>query len=298
VTLYGAYGLAIQCEEVLPLVELSKPRAPDAFIQFADSEAPLAPGGDHRRQFSRRSDGWTLRYDNRAGGWLEFDYESPRRILSVAGSAALEDAIKPLVGVVCALLLDERGSVPLHAATLKIGPRAVAILGPSGSGKSTLAAALIEQGAELFSEDLLAVTRYGAGFQALRGPQTLSLLEDAFAEFRMSGHGEAGSPHMIDHKRQLTLSTRATDMMAPLSAFYLLGSTAGSARLGATAATAALIQNLYGMEYLGPVTREHLDLCTCLAREIPVVPIRRAPTLAEVRDNARSIAEGLSVLDK
>lgn len=293
-TLYAAYGLALECAESLPLLELPAPQPPDAIIRFAALVAPLAPGGHNRRQFSRRSRGWTLRYDNRAGGWLEFDYESSRRIVNVRGSVVIEHAIKPLIGIVCALLLHERGSVLFHAAVLKIGSRAVAILGPSGSGKSTLAAALLEAGAELYSEDLLALTRDEAGLQVLRGPRTLSLLDDAFAEFRVPADGDAGSPHLVDGKRQLKLSDHASDMTAPLSAFCLLSSTAGPGKLRATAATAALIQNLYGREYLGPVAVEHLDFCSSLAREIPVFPMRRAPTLAEVRDNAQRLVESVA----
>lgn len=59
-----------------------------------------------------------------------------------------------LLGSALAYLCLQRGLFPLHAASLRIGGRTLAIAGHSGAGKSTLAAALVRRGHGLLSDDL------------------------------------------------------------------------------------------------------------------------------------------------
>lgn len=59
-----------------------------------------------------------------------------------------------LLGSALAYLCLQRGLFPLHAASVRIGARTLAIAGHSGAGKSTLAAALVRRGHGLLSDDL------------------------------------------------------------------------------------------------------------------------------------------------
>jgi hypothetical protein len=59
-----------------------------------------------------------------------------------------------LLGTVLGQLCHQRGLFPLHAATLRIGDRTVALAGHSGAGKSTLALALTRRGHRLLSDDV------------------------------------------------------------------------------------------------------------------------------------------------
>ncbi|WP_083897087.1 hypothetical protein [Azospirillum sp. B506] len=68
-----------------------------------------------------------------------------------------------LLGVGLALLCDQRGVFPLHAATLRVGNRTVALAGDSGEGKSTLAFALTRRGHRLLSDDLTVLRDDGPG---------------------------------------------------------------------------------------------------------------------------------------
>ena len=60
----------------------------------------------------------------------------------------------PALGVLCYL----RGVVPLHACSIRIGERTIAIAGPSCAGKSTLAAALMRRNHVLVTDDICAIT--------------------------------------------------------------------------------------------------------------------------------------------
>jgi hypothetical protein len=59
-----------------------------------------------------------------------------------------------LLGAGFHYLCHQRGLFPLHAASLRIGGRIVAVAGHSGSGKSTLAWALTQRGHQLLSDDV------------------------------------------------------------------------------------------------------------------------------------------------
>jgi hypothetical protein len=64
-----------------------------------------------------------------------------------------------LFGTVLGILCYRRGLIPLHAAAVEIGGRAILLAGPSGVGKSTLAAALAARGHRVLTDDLCAVRR-------------------------------------------------------------------------------------------------------------------------------------------
>jgi hypothetical protein len=89
-----------------------------------------------------------------------------------------------LLGAVLADVLLSLGQLPLHASAVQVDGGVAALVGKSGQGKSTLAAALEAQGAQIHSDDLLAVqpanllVHYGLGRVKLN-PDVLSQLGDA-----------------------------------------------------------------------------------------------------------------------
>ncbi|BAE50258.1 hypothetical protein [Paramagnetospirillum magneticum] len=66
-----------------------------------------------------------------------------------------------LLGSTLAILCHQRGAYPLHAASLRIGGRTLALAGHTGAGKSTLALGLVNRGHQLLSDDL-SVLRAGS----------------------------------------------------------------------------------------------------------------------------------------
>ena len=63
-----------------------------------------------------------------------------------------------LLGTAIGTIFHQRGILPLHASTVRVGDAAVAIAGPSGAGKSTLAHALTRAGHALVADDVTPVT--------------------------------------------------------------------------------------------------------------------------------------------
>lgn len=97
-------------------------------------------------------------------------------------------------GVVLAML--QRGELPLHASTLRVGGRVVAIAGVSGAGKSTTSLGLVARGHELlvddttlvhFDDDAVRITPYARNVHVL--PDTAEMLGIDFASLDLLAGG-------------------------------------------------------------------------------------------------------------
>lgn len=275
--LYRAYGLDIESERALPLRPAPPGAKPDLTVVYTGPAAPRPPSGPDRRDLRLTDSGWTLRYDNREGGWMAFEYSALDRRLRLSGSVDWEAFEGPLGGVVCAVLLRLGGATLLHGACVALGDRAVAILGASGHGKSTLAGALVAGGAAPLTEDLLLLRRGPAGYLAEPGAPTLHLLADAYRY--LSAHLPAGSARQAgDGKIRLVLGGEAAP--ARLSALYVLeppggGGKASLERLSGPSAVGALAEHLYGSRWIRPAGDGDLAFCARLALEVPVFALSR-----------------------
>lgn len=143
------------------------------------------------------------------------------------------------------LLRHLRGEIGLHGSAVARGGRAVAFVGGSGMGKSTLAAALTKRGAQLLSDDAVALAiSEGAPVLALpmeathwldgESRTTLGLTSDSLHDVK--GPVDASDPMRV---------------AATVSAFIVLGWKDDSSaremelrRLEGTAALAGLLPNL------------------------------------------------------
>jgi hypothetical protein len=275
---YRAYGLGIESERPLPLHPGPSGARPDLTIAFARRAPAEPPSGPDRRDLEVTDAGWTLRYDNREGGWMAFDYSAGDRRLLVSGSLEGEAFEGPLSGVVCGLLLRLAGTTLLHGACLGLGGRAVAILGASGHGKSTLAGALIARGATLVTEDLLRLSHGAGGFRAEPGAPTLHLLADAYRH--LAPHLPAG-PARPAGDGKVRLFPGGDGAPVPLAALCVLdppgngGGESSLERLSGPSAVGALAGHLYGSRWIRPAGDEDLAFCARLAREVPVFALSR-----------------------
>ena len=273
-SLYRAYGLDIESGRALPLRPSPSGATPDLTIAYADRAPAERPSGPDRRELRVTGAGWTLRYDNREGGWA-FDYSARDRRLLASGSVEPEAFEGPLSGLVFGVLLRLTGATLLHAACLGFGDRSAAILGASGHGKSTLAGASIARGAAAVTEDLLRLRRGRDGFLAEPGAPTLHLLADAHRHLAAHLPDGAASP---GGKVRLLLGGETAPIR--LAALYVLeppepGRETSLERLAGPTAIGALTEHLYGSRWIRPAGDEDLALCARVAREVPVFALSR-----------------------
>jgi hypothetical protein len=115
--------------------------------------------------------GWTY-FLHRVEGGLRLDYgetgsygifESGRRIVWYPGPEPMDPAVRDemvraiVLGPVMALALQRSGLLCLHGSAVTIGDRGVGFIAPKLHGKSTLALALVDAGARLLTDDLVAI---------------------------------------------------------------------------------------------------------------------------------------------
>lgn len=174
-------------------------------------------------------------------------------------------------------LLQQRGLIVLHAAAVRLGHRAVALLGSSGSGKSTLAAALLARGHRLMAEDILAVE-----------PGTQIVLGETGAHLRLRSDVIEALGHDPRQLRQLdggklALPAAISEGGDRLVRLYALSE---GEQLEMTPITPAsvLLEMLRG----SPATplarfgggRRHLDALAALAGAVPARRVQRPWSLA------------------
>jgi hypothetical protein len=196
-------------------------------------------------------------------------------------TATVADTCSYLFGPVMGWVLRLRGGVPLHASAVAMGGRAVAFLGPAGAGKSTLAAALVLDGAELVSDDLVPTLdgdgriRIAPAYPCVRlWPESVAMLYgDGEALPRLSPSWDKRGLEVRRH------GLRFREQAVDLAAVYVLEGPAPSpasatiAPLTGHRALVTLIANTY-VSYLLTDDMRRRELAV-LGRLLAGVPVRR-----------------------
>jgi hypothetical protein len=127
-----------------------------------------------------------------------------------------------LMGAGAALLLHQRGLLPLHASAVVAPAGAVLFMGHSGAGKSTLLNEYLRRGYPMLAEDLAAVRLDAEGAAWVEpGVQITKLWADSAAKL---GQSTDGLPRVRPEleKFMLPVTVALADAPAPLAAIYVL----------------------------------------------------------------------------
>lgn len=127
-----------------------------------------------------------------------------------------------LLGSALGYLCHQRGVFPLHAATLRIGRRTVAVAGHSGAGKSTLAMALAKQGHALLSDDMTVLRVDQGSAMVLPSFPRLKLWRDSLDALGTSTEGLPRVREGIE-KYDLRANAGFDPTPTPLDAILILG---------------------------------------------------------------------------
>lgn len=115
---------------------------------------------------------WTSR-----DGWYEIDPQEPSISVTPAPDGVRREA--RLWGVPSLLCYVTRGDLPLHAAAVDVGGKALLLAGPGRSGKTTTAAGFLNAGYRVLAEDLTAC-RPDPSPSLLPGPSMLRVRPDVY----------------------------------------------------------------------------------------------------------------------
>lgn len=160
----------------------------DVSILEADVPAPTADAVPIDRWASLAADGSVL-ID--APGLVRLLIRDGREIAVQLARGAGQDWKLHLLGSAFGALYHQRGLYPLHAATVRLDGRAIAIIARSGAGKSTLALHLAERGHAVVADDATVLAWAGGRIEVSPALRRMKLWRASLEAARIDGAGLA-----------------------------------------------------------------------------------------------------------
>jgi len=193
---------------------------------------------------------------------------------------------------------DERTALPLHAAALEVGGRAVLVCGASGRGKSSVAAGLLGAGARLVSDEPCCVFPVDRGAVLPPGRRVLRVNADTVAAL---GHGTLRGAATTDAWGKLVVTERGpAPPDLPVRTIVLLGArrTSGPAvelrALPGREALSALFAERYTRAAHPDRIRADFLSATALLAGVEVVEVSLVDDLGRLAEAAVELAGRLS----
>jgi hypothetical protein len=284
---YSAYNLRIQSEIELPELP-SAPPGSDLTITIARPQS--------------LDDTRSIEFDDDAGSQAVFSFPGVARFTICAGRELIitpdlqaDESIFGLYvqGMMLAAALYQRGFFVLHASVVCVAGQAIAFMGPTGAGKSTFASALRSRGHGILADDNAAVDLTALPPGVLPAFPNLKLYPDVAASlgYRLS---TLRPMHASQVKQAQTVAGDFWPMPLPLSCIYLLDREAApsiSPRLAPVQTIMELIRHSAPTRWGVPGNGRHLQMCSELARLVPIFPVRTFTSLEEIPHIASVIEE-------
>ncbi len=166
-----------------------------------------------------------FRLEHKCTGRFELLHDTSMMVCDVREDVEHDALRLDLLGRMLPLAVHARGHLCLHASAVVIEKQAVALVAPKGVGKSTLAMAMVESGAQLLTDDALAIT-LGHGALAMPGVARIRLRDDAVtsvANVSRDRHMAFDGKLVVEPHADHEIARQPT----PLAAIYVLAPAAG-----------------------------------------------------------------------
>lgn len=258
-------------------------------LEWGEVPASL-PGAVERGSWYESAPGTLLFTDSPTGRFLVTG--GNRIVLEGGYSSNRWQLLRPAFGA----LLQQRGTLAIHAAMVSMPGGAVGLVGHSRAGKSTLAAFLGQRGHALLNDDLCAVSLEKKAVWAEPGSERLRLWDDAFMAL-----GLARGQRIVDgyDKFEAAGAEPAKDR-ARLRALIRLevGDAPSVAALGIGERMALCLRHTHYREYLaGMGCREsNFAACATVARRVPALRLTRPLHFSAMEETARLLEDAIGCL--
>jgi hypothetical protein len=176
-----------------------------------------------------------------------------------------------------------RGMEILHASAVSLAGRAVAFLGGSGAGKTTLAGRIVARGAQLVTDDVLAVDLGGTTVWAHRGGAVARMDPRELRTMTPSERRALGAVHGRGEKWHLTPALSPARLALGLT--YHLARPAGVEGVDIVPIRPYDPALLLGSAFLTYLTeperlRRQLEVCAAIAHTVPLYQVRAGASAA------------------
>jgi hypothetical protein len=285
---YLAYGLGIESNRVLPELQPG-PKGGDVVITF-DPTARVPREAAGQAWYVRISSEEAVLADHELG---VFVVRGGRKVTVIPAAGADVAAVRLyLVGTIMAILLYQRGRLPLHASAVAIDGETIGFLGVSGAGKSTMAAALQARGHRVVADDVTAL-QVGEGTVLTYPAFPLLKLMPEAASSAGCDVGRLKALHAGEEKHGYRVIQSFSPQPLPLRRLYVLAEGANAAidRVRPQEAVVEFVRHSYPTRMMQPGGPAHFLLCAQLARAVPTYRLSRARSLPSLRDVARLVEE-------
>ena len=292
---YAAYGLAIDSELALPEFETRASPVFDIVIHRGPVERPLSEVGPDGA-FRLAQDDVLFHWEPLGGFRVRHGSEI---IVDLVPDADEHMARLPLVGVVMAVALHQRGFLVLHGSAVNVGGEAIAFIGNKGHGKSTMAATLYSRGHSLLTDDVVAIDmRSDSGTFVLPGCPQFKLWPDSAAA--TLGDNPEHLPCLARgyEKRARAARARFTSQPVQLRSICTLsiGPEPLLQPLPAQQALLHLMAHTYVARFKrgllhGVAATRHLQQCSRLLEQVRIFDLQRPASLEQLTAVARVVEE-------
>lgn len=300
-------AFALDIASPTPLVGVPESAGTDAvgfvrmeFVSRADvDEAWGSP--DSRRLFARHyTDGTPYLTIDHAGsiGYRIWAPRHGRHLVSEDGrhvmAAPPSDAgwwwQRLVLAQVLPIAASLQGIDLLHASAVAVAGKAVAVTAEAGTGKTTLAAHLLDQGAALLADDVLALELAGDEIAAHPGVALTNVDPDQYA--RLGARAREHLATELGEGDKLYVLGDLAEGRHPLAAVYFLRRDGAAAHVVVERETdprkllgSTFVPYLDGPDYL----LKHLDVCSRIAERVPVFALT-APAAMPADELAAAVA--------
>jgi hypothetical protein len=157
---YKSFGINIESEVLIPQFISAENQSAEVSIKYGEVKAHL-PNGDGFERAMQIGDDEIGFYFEQVGSFL---VRNGCEIVVDPYEGAEEELVRlPLIGIVMAALLQQRGKLVLHASAVSVNDKAVVFLGWKGAGKSTTSAMMYGRGHTMISDDIVALENVEIG---------------------------------------------------------------------------------------------------------------------------------------
>jgi hypothetical protein len=292
---YYAYGLKIL--SALPLPELVACKRSKAEVTIQKGKIKRFLKSDHAESYFHMNGEEAYLFWKIVGAFLVRNGKE----ITVDPQPGVEESLirLPLLSVVLATVLHQRGVPSLHANAIASNGDAIAFLGHKASGKSTLAAALYARGHIVVADDVLPLDLSGPGNpKVLPGFPQLRLMPDAVAA--VLGDDSNKLPKLASIIDKCGYIAQKNFSLRPLflKCIYVLseGSVPEIELLQPKEALIHIIRysfpgRVFKEYFSGAKAALHFFQCADIVEKVPVYLLKRPYSLSLLPDTARLVEE-------